>query len=149
MEEGHRSYKAWKTLYLRFGNFLRRVAIEKVRPDPNGEIRKEEGYIENENDSEKEDNDKRFEEQETSVAEMATDIGISNRNKILENKIETLEKEVLELRDFKDNIEKVDIDCEDIGSIEDVVDNSTEKEKVTKKRIEKKMRQKTKNRLKR
>ena len=32
-----------KTLYLRFGNFLRRVAIDKVRPDINGEIDNEEG----------------------------------------------------------------------------------------------------------
>ena len=39
-----------KTFYLRFGNFLRRVAIDKVRPDINGEIDKEEGYAETEND---------------------------------------------------------------------------------------------------
>ena len=35
-----------KTMYLRFGNFLRRVPIEKVRPDYNGEVGKEEGYAE-------------------------------------------------------------------------------------------------------
>ena len=33
-----------KTLYLRYGNFLRRVAIEKVRQDLHGEIRNEEDY---------------------------------------------------------------------------------------------------------
>ena len=37
-----------KTLYLKFCNFSRRVAIDKVRPDSNGEIKKEDGYVEQE-----------------------------------------------------------------------------------------------------
>ena len=76
-----------KTIYVRFGNFLRRVAIDKVRPDPNGEIRKEEGYIENENDDEDVENANRFEKEETPVAELAADIEISNQNKILETRL--------------------------------------------------------------
>ena len=52
-----------KTLYLQFGNFLRRVAIDKVRPDAKGEIRKEEEYAENETDTD----EARFKEKETPV----------------------------------------------------------------------------------
>ena len=43
-----------KTVYLRYGNFLRRVAVEKVRPDYHGEVKAEDGYIE------KDENDERF-----------------------------------------------------------------------------------------
>ena len=79
-----------KTLYLRFGNFLRRVAIEKVRPDPHGESRKEEDYI----DNDVADDQERFDEEETPAADFADDIGVTTQNKVLQKKIETLEREV-------------------------------------------------------
>ena len=140
-------------MYLRFGNFLRRVAIDKVRPDPNGESRKEEGYIDNTIDIETDENNKRFEEEETPVAELAADIGMSNQNKILENKLESLEKEVETLREFKNNIERECTDNETINkneendtpsSDEEVNDNISDKEKVVQKRKEKKMKQRAK-----
>ena len=52
-----------KTLYLRYGNFLRRVAIEKVRPDYNGEISREERYVDP--TDEEEENEERFTEEES------------------------------------------------------------------------------------
>ena len=52
-----------KTLYLRYGNFLRRVAIEKVRPDIHGEVRKEENYLEP--DEQKENDVAKFDDEET------------------------------------------------------------------------------------
>ena len=38
--------KLGKTLYLKYGNFLRRVAIDKVRLDYEGESRKQDEFIE-------------------------------------------------------------------------------------------------------
>ena len=50
-----------KTLYLRFGNFLRRVPVDKVRPDYNGEVSAEEGY------AEVDEHEERFTAEETPV----------------------------------------------------------------------------------
>ena len=138
-----------KTIYLRFGNFLRRVAIDKVRPDSDGEIRNEEGYIENENDLEDVENAKRFEKEEAPVDELVADIGMLNQNKILENKVDTLEKEVEYLRDFKANIEKSSIENKndeqnDEKEENELVDNTNDREKIINKRIEKKIKQKAK-----
>ena len=96
-------------MYLRFGNFLRRVAIDKVRPDPNGEICREESYIDGGDDNETDENNERFVKEETPVAELAANIGISNQNKILENKVEKLEKEIENLIKSKDNDETKEI----------------------------------------
>ena len=139
-------------MYLRFGNFLRRVAVDKVRPDPNGEIRKEEGYIDNANDVETDENTQRFAEEETPVDELAADIGMSNQNKILENKMETLEKEVETLREFKNSIERgndteemnKDREKDKVSSDEKVEESISYKERVVQKRKEKKMKQKAK-----
>ena len=139
-------------MYLRFGNFLRRVAVDKVRPDPNGEIRKEEGYIDNANDVETDENNQRFAEEETPVDELAADIGMSNQNKILENKMETLEKEVETLREFKNSIERgndteemnKDREKDKVSSDEKVEESISYKERVVQKRKEKKMKQKAK-----
>ena len=48
---------------------MRRVAIDKVRPDANGEIEIDEGYADDEDDLDK----ARFEKKETPVIEMAGD----------------------------------------------------------------------------
>jgi hypothetical protein len=71
-----------KTLYLRFGNFLRRVAIEKVRPDINGEIRKEEGYCEPDDEEET----AKFTEEETPVERWLKTWHLQRKIKILRNK---------------------------------------------------------------
>jgi hypothetical protein len=75
-----------KTLYLRFGNFLRRVAIDKVRPDVHGEVRKQEGYLE----PEEEDETAKFTEEETPVVEMAEDLTLTEKNKDLEKQVADL-----------------------------------------------------------
>ena len=133
-----------KTLYLRFGNFLRRVAIDKVRPDPNGEICREESYIDGGDDNETDENNERFVKEETPVADLAADIGISNQNKILENKVEKLEKEIENLRKSKDNAENEEEENLKSSFVEEDIGKDIEKEKVVQKRIEKKMKQKAK-----
>ena len=56
-----------KTIYLKYGNFLRRVAIDKVRPDVSGNIEDEEAYLDVE---EKDEEAERFLKEETPVVEM-------------------------------------------------------------------------------
>ena len=63
-----------KALYLSFGNFLRRVAIDKVRPDANGEIKNEDGYVEQEDEKET----AKFTEEETPVEEMTEDLALAD-----------------------------------------------------------------------
>ena len=119
-----------KTLYLRFGNFLRRVAIDKVRPDPNGEFCKEDGYAEHGNDID----ETRFREEETPVVEMAGDLGLADQNKDIQKRIEYLEEEVVTLREFK---EKSQNNTEN-------KDQTEEREKVVLKRKDKRKTQKAK-----
>jgi hypothetical protein len=85
-----------KTLYLRFGNFLRRVAIDKVRPDINGEIE-----IETENDVD----EARFREEETPVVEMASDLGLADQNTTLKNQVEKLVEEDAAIRKQVEDLE--------------------------------------------
>ena len=88
-----------KTLYLRFANFLRRVPVDKVRPDYHGEVMVEDGYLEPDED------DDRFAEEETPIKEMATDIGLAEENSALKNTVKDLQEQVDTLK-TKDNIEK-------------------------------------------
>ena len=95
-----------------------RVAIDKVRPDINGEIDNEEGYADHDDDI------SRFENEETPVAELAGDLELANKNTVLvkqvedlteqdteqKNHIKTLEKEIESLR--ADGKEKQDTDLE-------------------------------------
>ena len=73
-----------KTLYLRFGNFLRRVPVDKVRPDFNGEVSVEEGYAEHDHDQD------RFTEEETPVKEMAKDLELAEENIKLKKELDDL-----------------------------------------------------------
>ena len=75
-----------KTLYLRFGNFLRQILIDRVRPDPNGAIEKEEGYDEHEDDVEQD----RFNKKETFVVEMADDLKLADHNNTMKKQIDSL-----------------------------------------------------------
>ena len=81
-----------KTLYLRYGNFLRRVAVEKVRPDYHGEVKVEEGFLE------PDEEDDRFAEEETPVVELAADLGMAEENTKLKKKVKDLEEEVTTLK---------------------------------------------------
>ena len=136
-----------KTLYLRFGNFLRRVAIEKVRPDINGEIMQEESYADYEKDTE----DERFKEEETPVIDMAADLELADQNKDLHKKMEdlvskdklksekivSLEAELAILNESKDT---TNVDEEETENKDD--DEERIKEDIMLKRIEKKKNQK-------
>ena len=138
-----------KTLYLRFGNFLRRVAIEKVRPDINGEIMQEESYADYEKDTE----DERFKEEETPVIDMAADLELAEQNKDLHKKMEdlvskdklksekivSLEAELAILNESKDI---TNVDEKETENIDD--DEERIKEDIMLKRIEKKKNQKAK-----
>ena len=105
-----------KTLYLRFGNFLRRVPIDKVRPDIHGEIDKEEGYAEPEIN----DDEERFRDEETPVIEMAGDLGLADQNNVLQKRIENLvEKDC----DHKKQIEQLK---EEVASLKDSNPNAHE-----------------------
>ena len=76
-----------KTVYLKFGNYLRRVAVEFVRPDTHGEEIIEEGYIEPDQDSD------RFAEVETPVQEMEADLDMAELVRKLREENKELSKE--------------------------------------------------------
>ena len=85
-----------KTVYLRFGNFLRRVPVEKVRPDYNGEVNREEGYAENDGEED------RFAAEETPVREMAKDLELAEENN-------ELRKQFLDLQEkFEEKIKETE-----------------------------------------
>ena len=134
-----------KTLYLRFGNFLRRVAIEKVRPDIDGEIVQEESYADNENDAD----DERFKKEETPVIDMEVDLDLADKIKDLHKKIEDLEGKDAHSREKIEILEAQLATCKEPN---DVTENETineeeedsSKEKIWLKRKEKKKAQKEK-----
>ena len=89
-----------KTVYLRFGNFLRRVPVDNVRPDYDGEVDVEEGYIE------PDDEDNRFAEEETSVQEMAKDLDLAEQNKKLKELLKAFQDKAEVDKKTNDNIQK-------------------------------------------
>ena len=112
-----------KTLYLRFGNFLRRVTVEKVRPDYHGEVNAEESYVE------PDDDDERFAAEETPVVDLAKDLHLAEENVKLKEKIVKLEERELEPKsDEHDTIEK-----------ETKVGTKLEKKKALKKELTRKL----------
>ena len=85
-----------KTLYLKLGNWLRRVPIDTVMPDPIGAEKIEESFIEPNELKEEE----RFAEEEVPIVELTKDLeSASERNALLE-KVKSLEEE-LKLSQFK------------------------------------------------
>ena len=118
-----------KTLYLRFGNFLRRVPVEKVRPDHNGEVSVEEGYAEHDDEHEE-----RFTEQEIPVQEMAKDLELAEVNKDLSKQIidlkDQLKKESAEKEKNSDELEK---DAETCSKKEEKKNNIVEARKLKRK----------------
>ena len=77
-----------KTVYLRYGNFLRRVAVDKVRPDPSGELNITERDLE---PVEIDEESERFQVEETPVLEMAKEMDLASKCSQLENKVKELE----------------------------------------------------------
>ena len=76
-----------KTLYLKFGNWLRRVPIDTVMPDPIGAEKVEETYIEPADEDEE-----RFVEEEVPVVELEKDL---EKGALME-KVENLQKLLIE-----------------------------------------------------
>ena len=100
-----------KTIYLKFGNFLRRVPIDKCRPDSSGKLKQEESYLEPADEEEK-----RFVEAETPIEEIGPELELAARNKLLECELEKVKlqlaslegKEVNSAADSPENIQKDD-----------------------------------------
>ena len=89
-----------KTVYLKFGNYLRRVAVDNVRPDRHGEEVIEEGYVEPDPDNE------RFAEVETPVKEMERDLELAEKNRKLTEKVKELTNDVNEKQEMLERHEK-------------------------------------------
>ena len=124
-----------KTLYLKFGNWLRRVPIDKVIPDVIGAEKAEESFID---PAEAECDEERFEAEETPIEELANDIETAKENLKLKEKVQSLEQVVQEYkngeRQSNDDVE------EEKNESSDDVDNT--KEKVKTKRAERRRNQK-------
>ena len=150
-KKGTAMIRLGKTLYLRYGNFLRRIAIEKVRPDFDGEIAREEGYIDPINDHD--DDNERFTEEESPVKDMAADLDLAGENIRLKSKVSELESHVNKLE--AQNLESKEVEDEEMESPK-VVESSDEngdkaeeeREKVVEKRRQKRIRQNEKKKVK-
>ena len=105
-------------MYLRFGNFLRRVAIEKVRPDIHSESQREE-----EEEDELENDTAKFQEEETPVEEMAEDLELAEKIKDLEIKNIDLQAELDCLTDDSQRLPESDV-AEEVkeGDAKDIVE---------------------------
>ena len=80
-----------KTLYLRFGNWLRRVPIDTVMPDPMGAEKVEESFVEPADADQDED---RFKEEEVPVVDLEKDLESALEINTLLDKVKTLEEEL-------------------------------------------------------
>ena len=78
-----------KTLYLRYGNFLRRVAIEKVRPDGSGLARKEDAYLEPDDQDQA-----RFSQEEVPAEDLLQDLSLAEKNREMASKIADLQAQI-------------------------------------------------------
>ena len=83
-----------KTLYLRYGNWLRRVPVDTVIPDPDGKGKEEEGFIDPDDVDVSED----VEENDTPAAEIVGDITAAQENNALKDRIKELESKMEEVK---------------------------------------------------
>ena len=81
--------KFGKTLYLKFGNWLRRVPIDTVMPDPMGAEKVEESFIEPADEEEE-----RFKEEEVPVIDLEKDLEVAIEQNTLLDKVKALEEEL-------------------------------------------------------
>ena len=81
---------------------MRRVAVEKVRPDYHAEVKVEEGYLD------KDEDDDRFAEEETPVVELAGDLTIAEENTGLKKKVKDLEEMISTLQQERNDTENLD-----------------------------------------
>jgi hypothetical protein len=78
-----------KTLYLKFGNWLRRVPIDTVMPDPMGAEKVEESFVEPSDEDED-----RFKEDEVPVVDLEKDLELALERNTLLDKVKFLEEEL-------------------------------------------------------
>ena len=141
-KQGTALVRLGKTLYLKYGNFLRRVPIDKVRPDCEGEIKKQEEFIE------PDDEEARFESEEIPVKELAAELDLSEENDKLKEENSALKLEmnklikVSEVENDKGGQDEVPIE-EMIA--EEVCDQKDEKKKKKRKAQKEKKEQNTAN----
>ena len=96
-KQGTALVKLGKTLYLKYGNFLRRVAIDKVRPDHGSEEKKQEEFLE------PDDDEARFKEEESPIQEMAAELELSEKVNKLKTENDALRDELRELKFVSDD----------------------------------------------
>ena len=114
-----------KTLYLKFGNWIRRVPIDTVIPDEIGMEREEEGFI----DPDENENEERFKKEESPVEELEKDLETAINLKTLQEKVNMLEEKLQNGDDKEKNEEK---------------NNVIESDVIKQKRVERRKRQKLK-----
>ena len=115
-KQGTALIRLGKIMYLRYGNFLRRVPIDMVRPDYNGEVNVEDGYVEHDDneDEELDKDEERFQEEETPIKEMAKDLEMAEENVVLKKQlndlhIKTLDDDQNDLSEDKDEVDKTTV----------------------------------------
>ena len=118
-----------KTLYLRFGNFLRRVPVDKVRPDYDGEVAVEEGYVEPDEEHD------RFAVEETPVQEMFEDLEMAEENRKLKEQLKVFQEKAANELIENDKVEKERIEKKNKLQL---VEQEQEKIKVLEERKQKK-----------
>ena len=119
--------------FQKFGNYLRRVAVENVRPDNHGEEIIEEGYVEPDKDID------RFAEVETPVKEMETDLEMAEIVRKLQEEVKelTVEKDMLlekQKKEIDDKDLQVSVRNESDTNKQDVIENRKHKRKLQKER---------------
>ena len=140
MEERDSIDSSRETVYLKFGNYLRRVAVENVRPDARGEEVIEEGYIEPDQDSD------RFAEIETPVEEMEADLDMAELVRKLKKENEELSREKNEIFEKyeKEIPEKKIHENVDTAKVSNIQETNPSKEEVMENRKHKRKLQKEK-----
>ena len=120
-----------KTIYLKFGNFLRRVSLDKCRPDPFGKSSIEESYLEPSEEQEVEEEEARFIEAEAPIEEIVPELNMAARNKFLESELEKVKLKLsnMELAKNAEDCSEDEQEAAEKGSVNDVKQNPLVQEK--------------------
>ena len=124
-----------KSLYLKFGNWLRRVPINTVMPDPMGAEKVEESFVEPSDEDED-----RFKEDEVPVVELEKDLELALERNTLLDKVKFLEEELNKEKNINEKLKK---DVENAADSPDLIEDASE-EQIKSKRVERRKKQKAK-----
>ena len=108
METGNSFGSVW------FGNFLRRVPIDTVLPDPKGAEKMKESFV----DPEELDEEERFENEEVPITDVAKDLDYASERSGLLEKVRDLEEKLKQERENSELLNKKDISVEQTDSDE-------------------------------